>query len=310
MKRSPSKPGWLRRWTPVRVVQLLVVTCLFVLVLPAPWAARLRGVIQAVLPFQRASRAMVDAVAPPGGDVPQAITSDQYRQLLDDRARLEHTVAALHARVTELESDNALLLATRTTGLGAAGKLIEANLLAEDPATWRRSVLLDRGAHGGVAQGAAVMSKRFVLDRGSEAGLADHEAVLLGEVLIGVIEQANAFSSRVRLLSDPATQIEVRIGRGTEDGFDAAPGAFWLTGAGGGEMVIRDVVKSDVDAGRINVGDAVLARPVETVLPAAMTIGHVARIDPDVKNPLLVILRIRAGVDVNTLRRVFVYQSD
>lgn len=278
--------------------------------MPASWVARLRGVIQAMLPFQRASRAVVDAVAPPGGDVPQAITSEQYRQLLDDRARLEHTVAALRLRVAELESDNAVLLATRTSGLGAAGKLIEATLLAEDPAAWRRSVLLDRGTHGGVAPGAAVMSKKFVLDRGSQAELANHEAVLLGEVLVGVIEQANTFSSRVRLLSDPATQIEVRIGRGTADGFDLASGAFWLTGAGGGEMVIRDVVKSDVDAGRIAIGDAVLARPVETVLPAAMTIGQVARIDPDVKNPLLVILRIRAGVDVNTLRRVYVYQSD
>lgn len=310
MKRSSSKPGWLRRWTPARVVQALVLTGVFVLVLPASWAAKLRGVIQAMLPFQRASRAVVDAVAPPGGDVPQAITSEQYRQLLDDRARLEHTVAALHLRVTELEGDNAVLLATRTSGLGAAGKLIEATLLAEDPAAWRRSVLLDRGTHGGVETGAAVMSKKFVLDRGSEAGLADRDAVLLGEVLIGVIEQAHTFGSRVRLLSDPATQIEVRIGRGTEEGFDSAPGAFWLTGAGGGEMVIRDVVKSDVDAGRIRVGDAVLARPVESVLPAAMTLGHVERIDPDLKNPLLVILRIRAGVDVNTLRRVYVYQSD
>ncbi len=287
-----------------------MLTGLIVLVLPASWAARLRGVIQTMLPFQRTSRAVVDAVAPPGGDVPQAITSEQYRQLLDDRARLEHTVAALHLRVAELEGDNAVLLATRTSGLGAGGKLIEATLLAEDPAAWRRSVLLDRGAHGGVAAGAAVMSKKFVLDRGLEAGLADHDAVLLGEVLIGVIEQTHTFGSRVRLLSDPATQIEVRLGRGTEEGFDAAPGAFWLTGAGGGEMVIRDVVKADVDAGRIRVGDVVLARPVETVLPAAMTIGHVERIDPDLKNPLLVILRIRAGVDVNTLRRVYVYQSD
>ena len=134
-------------------------------------------------------------------------------------------------------------------------------------------------------------------------------AVLLGEVLIGMVEQVGTNTWRMKLVSDVTVQMKVRIGRLSDDGFKSLEPFFWLTGRGSGVMQVRDAPQRDVANGLLAVGDIVLSDQASQTLPASMTIGFVTAIATDPKNPLLSILTIHSAVDVSQLRRVFVYDS-
>jgi len=72
-------------------------------------------------------------------------------------------------------------------------------------------------------------------------------------------------------------------------------------------MEIRDVVRRDVEAGTITVGDLVLSDHTDAMLPASLVIGTIAAIDADRDNPLLSILTVQSAVDEHALRRVYVF---
>ena len=109
------------------------------------------------------------------------------------------------------------------------------------------------------------------------------------------------------MLDDPKTAMKVRVGRLSDGGFAPLDRYFWLTGHGGGSMEIRDAERREVEAGLIQIGDIVLSDPMDDILPSAMTIGRIERIEPDQKSPLLCILTIKSEIDEHSLRRVYVY---
>ncbi|MEK7755748.1 MAG: rod shape-determining protein MreC, partial [Planctomycetota bacterium] len=153
----------------------------------------------------------------------------------------------------------------------------------------------------------AVTSHVFTVNRGEDAELRTGLAILLGEILVGTIEQIGTHTSRVKLLSDVSVQMKVRIGRWTGDRFLLVDRYFWMSGRGPGRMEIRDVERKDVDTGVVQVGDTVLSDPQSDVLPAAMTIGKVTTASADRDNPLFALLTIAAAVPEESLRRVYIY---
>ncbi|RME41043.1 MAG: rod shape-determining protein MreC [Planctomycetota bacterium] len=301
MKRYRSPTERRRNW----YLPVLTAITILALLLPDRWTGPLISAVQVTVPLQ-------DAAGAVWRKEPAAAASSGR-----DRGTeaLRHQAAALAARVAELEREVEILTATRLRDiggkrLGSRGKLIPARVVAEDLLPWRSSRLLDAGSLQGVRRGAPVASRYFTLDQGSERGVRDGMAVLLGEVLVGWVEQVGTHTARMKLLSDVDVQMKVRLGRFTENGFALLERGFWLVGRGHGVMQILDAERRDVEAGRIAVGDVVLTDPSGDVLPASMTVGTVAAIETDPKHPLLSILTVRSPVDPNALRRVYIYEPD
>lgn len=291
---------------------LLIVAALSAIVFPGRWSGPLINLVQVVVPLQDAATVAADALSSLGNDRPSAVSSEAYEALTREKAAAEHQAAALAARVEDLEGEVALLTSTRLWSvagqrLGASGRLIPARVVSQDLLPWRSSRLLSAGSVHGVQDGAAVTSQVFTVDRGESAGLRSGLAILLGETLVGEIEQTATHTSRVKLLSDVSVQRKVRIGRWTGDRFTIVDRYFWLTGRGSGRMEIRDVERKDVETGVIQVGDVVLSDPQSDVLPAAMTIGKITAASADRDNPLFAVLTLSAAVPEESLRRVYIY---
>jgi cell shape-determining protein MreC len=101
--------------------------------------------------------------------------------------------------------------------------------------------------------------------------------------------------------------MKVRIGRFSKNGFVLADGYYWIVGRGGSTMEIRDVEARIAQAAAVEVGDLVLSDSTNEMLPAALTIGHVAAIIPDRDNPLFVHLAVKPVLNPAELDRVYVY---
>lgn len=280
--------------------------------LPSRWTGKFFHVSQLIVPMQDAAsgvlQAVEDRVQPQAGPVAR----DAYEDLSRREAASEHRLAALALRAVDLERQVELLTATRSRNvvggrIGARGRLIPARVITDDLLAWRASRLVGAGSASGLHQGNAVVSNFFSIAATKIDGLHPGLAVVLGEVYIGVVDQISLHASRVRLVTDPATEMKVRIGRGDDDGFGAVERYFWMVGTGEGRMEIRDVEMRDVSEGTVQVGDWVLTDPLSSVLPSALVIGRITRIDKDRNNPLFGVLTVESSALLEELDRVYVY---
>ncbi len=282
------------------------------LLLPDEWTGKLISIVQVIVPFQHAASGVAGSVSGALEDEDPPVSAEAYEALRREKAALEHRIAALTVRASQLEREVGILTATRLwevegRRIGAAGRLIPAGVVTADLLPWRSSRLINAGSLQGVQRGAAVTSCFFTVDRGDKDGVRDGMAILLGETLVGLVEQTGTHTSRVKLLSDVSVEMKVRIGRFGDGEFVLYDGYFWLTGRGRGTMQIRDVDRRGFEAGVIQAGDIVLSDPASAALPTAMTIGKVVEITPDRDNPLLCILTVESEVSERGLRRVYVY---
>ncbi len=294
---------------------VLVVLSVTALLLPGRWTGKLIGLVQVIVPFQHAATAAVDSVGDALHGSGTAVSQEAYEALERQKEASDHRIAALTVRVAELEREVEILTATRLWDaegqrIGAVGRLIPAGIVTDDLLAWRSSRLVNAGSLQGVQHGSAVTSQHFTIDQGGNSDVRDGLGVVLGEVFVGLVEQVGTHTARVRLLSDVGVEMKVRIGRFTDDGFMPLDKYFWLAGRGNGVMEIRDAERRDVDAGLIRDGDIVMSGPAGLILPAAMTIGKITAVAPNRDNPLLSILTVKSAVDVASLRRVYVYESD
>lgn len=310
MPKSYSGSRWLRRWNATNVLGAMIVLGLIALLVPRNWLSWIRIGGQSLRPFQHGAAVLLDGVSDPMSAVPPVLSVDDYLTMTERLAALERLYATLTDRVRELEEEKKLLLASRRAGLGARGELIPALLLGVDPAWWRRTAMIDRGAWAGVPSGAPVSTQHAVMDRGEADGVANGLAVLQGEVLLGVVIEVHTLTSRVQLISDPATQLRVRIGGWRDGVFTLPQTSYWMTGGGDDRMIISDVPRADVESGMVRKDDTVLAQPVESLLPVAMVVGTVETIEPDLRNPLLSRLIVRSAVPFDRVRRVYVYRPE
>lgn len=280
--------------------------------MPTSWTRPLSNFVQWVVPFQEASQATADLVAPPNDAPNNSVTPDESQAMLRANVALENQSAALTARIEELESQVRALTATRLWDadgrkLGSRGRLIPADVVGQDVAAWRSSRMLSAGSWQGVSSGAAVVSRHFTVDQGEAAGARSGLAILLGESLVGFIDSTATHTSQAKLLSDLSVQMKVRVGRVEGGAFSLVEGYFWLRGAGDVGMLIRDVDRRLIDAKRIQVGDRVLSDSQNDVLPAALNIGRITDIAADRDNPLFAILTVQSTISEEMLRRVYVF---
>ena len=294
------------------LVFVLVMLSVLALLLPSSWTGKLISLVQVILPFQHAVTSTVDGIVGDDRGSGEAVSGAQYEELQRRETALRHRLASMSLRTVELEEQVRLLEATRQwevegRSIGARGKLIPARVVTEDLLSWRSSRLINAGTLQGVSHGDAVTSQHFSIDQGEEGGARDGMAILMGESLIGLIEQTGTHASRVKLLSDVSVEMKVRLGRFDDDGFALHEGYFWLLGTGGGRMEIRDVDKRIVENGVIASGDIVLSDPRSELLPTALVIGTVSEITVDRDKPLFAVLNIESAGDVSSMDRLYVY---
>ncbi len=295
MNRYPTGRSRPNVW---RLALVLLGLSLVGIVLPPALTGGRINLVQILVPFQDGASRLLDVGS----------SADDADDARDDREieRLRSMIETLSAQNRFLSQENESLAGVRLRGLGQRGRLMPSHVVADDAAGWRESKLILGGTRRGIKGPMGVLSRHFAIDLTSDDGARDGMGVLAAEVLIGVVEQAGTHASRVRLLSDPETRLPVSIGRVEGDRFESVEADFLLAGSGRGRIEIREVHHKYVDERLIRVGDVVLTRDDESVLPPSVRIGTVAAMETVPDNALLYTLHIDPGVDMNDVRRVWV----
>lgn len=291
----------------------MVSVSLVLLILPTRWTGGLISAVQLLVPLQDAAHmAAQSAAGVLSSGKPQTVPTEIHDEAQRKLAAREHQSALLTVRVEELERQVRVLTSTRLwdaggSSIGSRGRLIPARVVTSDLLPWHSSRSIAAGSLQGVPREAAVVSNRFTIEQGESAGLREGLAILLGETLVGFVEQVGTHTSRVRLLSDPGVQMKVRIGRFEASRFNLAEGHFWLIGRCAGQMEIREIPRQAIEVGQIRVGDVVLSAATNEQIPVAMTIGKIAKVGQDRENPLFAQLLVESAVKERELDQVFVF---
>ncbi len=228
--------------------------------------------------------AAVTAASAAGDAIAKAVPAAEHAETLRRARELENENLALRQQVAELLTIRDRLIGLRKRGFPADGKLIPADIIGLDAAPGRDSLLLNKGSGAGVSREDWVAS-RFFVNAGEADGAADTAAVIMGEALIGWIEETGRWTSRVVLLSDPVANkaLKVRI-----IGKDNRYVEVVLSGAGRGRMKIADLPVDWVSGARarVAVGDVVTSSPDDSRLPVALAIGTISELIPNREKPL------------------------
>jgi len=134
----------------------------------------------------------------------------------------------------------------------------------------------------------------LIVNRGENDGLSQGQFVLGDNSIIGAISDVSSRTARVKLFTDPASKIAVRIGKLNIDRL--------MQGSGNDSAKILLLSTKH----KVNVGDQVLTRKKPGFLDAAMIIGTVARCRWDNQNPSLWDITVKPVCDIERLNSVTV----
>ncbi len=284
---------------------VLLTLSLAALIAPPRYTGWLANLVQVVAPIQavtnRSIASVEDFVGPPAPTAADATDRPDVA--------LENLLHSLTARMEVLERQNEELTAIRELGLDTRGDLIRAHVISQDLLSWRSSVAVDAGSRRSVRPGLAVLSDHFTVNAGSQQGVQDGLRVLSSEALVGTVVNTGTHTARVRLLTDPGTDMVVTISRVRGGAPLPLDREFILQGAGKGRLEIRDVAQKYVLSGDIQTGDIVMTSGAEVILPAPVVIGRVSTIRRDPENGTLYILDVEPAVQPEQLRRVYIVQT-
>lgn len=245
------------------------------------------------------------------------LSAEKHAELVARREALESENFSLTLHIAELQAQINELTRIRKQGFPPDGKLVPAKVIAADALASRGSLLLSKGSVSGVKAGDWILSRRFV-DAGWEDGVRKGSSVLARESLIGWVEETEAFTARVVLLSDNVsrrvTKVHIERYDAAKDArlvamLDGRPASFALQGAGGGLMKIPEIDSRWVDQKMIRVGDVVMSSPDDARLPVAMAIGDIIsleRVRDDKKKPLFYTAHVKHRYDPRMLGQVFI----
>lgn len=312
-----SYPQWGRPSKPSVFLGLMTVS-LGLLLLPRDILGPARNMAQLIaVPQWLASEATRGVTGPLRSMGTPAITAEQHSDLLAQMGAMRDANASLSIQVAELNAKIRELTQIREQGFPQDGRLIPATVIAADAVASRGSLLLSRGSLHKVKTGDWVTSRLFV-DGGTDDGIRKGAGVLARETLIGWVEETEALTSRVVLLSDNlagrATLVHVvrydsAKGRPLVVSLDGKPASFALQGAGRGLMKISDIDARWVEGQFIKLGDLITSDPNDLRLPVAMVIGEISaltKVRDDKKKPLYYTAEIKHRYDPRLLSQVFV----
>ena len=229
-----------------------------------------------------------------------------------DQPVLEGQYLAFAEEIRNLRQRNSELSTLREGGYipRRLGQLIQADVISHDSLAWR-SVAGDQPRRQGGSVKSQWATSALYLDRGSEDGLKPQRSVFTVESLVGQIVWVGPYTSRVQLLTDPASQVPVRIARlqpNTPLGVTYAPGTFVLEGhrPGDGHPAGR---LPPVESGQIQDGDLVVLQPNANLPEEAASlrrVGRIAEIKPD-RSQVVCTLQVTPLLKLDSLKHVYVF---
>lgn len=245
---------------------------------------------------------------------PEASASPDPKADLD-RQMLEGQLLALAEEVRNLRQHNSELATLRQAGYipRRLGQLFQADVISHDSLAYRSVLEINLGSKAGTAKNQWATSAIY-LDRGSQDGLKPQRNVFTVESLVGQIVWVGPYTSRVQLLTDPASQVPVRIARiqpNTPVGVTYAPGTFVLEGTPTGQgMVIQQVdYRLIEESAQIQVGDLVVLQPNPNLPEEAISLRRVGRV-ADIKrdrSQVVCTLQIAPMLKLDSLKHVYVF---
>lgn len=266
------------------------------------------------LPQWAVHRAVLSATRPLKDLAREQITAEQQARLEETAKALENENVVLRQQVESLKQTVDELTLLRQNGLPGDGMIIQAEVIAGDAAPHQDSFLVGKGRSRGVKYKDWVASRLFVR-AGVQDSVRDEAAVLARQCLIGWVEQAATFTSRVVLLSDPIANRGVlthiahydrETGQPRQVLLDGQLAPFVLRGAGDGKMIIRDIKDDFIKAGVIAKGDLVLSDPHDPKLAQSLVIGEIEELRHNKDQPLLYDAIVHHRFDPQSLGQVLI----
>jgi cell shape-determining protein MreC len=287
----------------------LLVLAAVAILLPPRWTGHLSALTQVLAPAQHAANGLVDFSRDQIGKVSHwNVPYEQHQETVARVEALERQLASASEALRRLQQEKDELTRLRNQGLPNEVTLVPARVIAVDPAAWRDLRMLNRGATRAIRQQDWVTSRRSVIaNAGPE--LASGMPVLSGETLVGSIELANPFNSRIVLLSDMSNdRMPVRVVPVDGGKRKPADAQFLLRGKGDSTMELYDVHFQYVEKKQIQVDDYVVTSEGVSNLPIPMTIGRISKIEKTPNRPLLYCCEVTPLVDYASIRDVYVVQ--
>ena len=135
---------------------------------------------------------------------------------------------------------------------------------------------------------------RFIINRGQKDGLAKGQFVLANESIIGTISRVDTRTAQVRLITDPASKIAVKIAKLNMDRI--------MQGSGNSSSKIQ-LVSTKYE---IKIGNIVYAQKKPGFLSTPVIVGTVAECKSNDENPLVWDITVKPACDIESLSDVAV----
>jgi rod shape-determining protein MreC len=132
----------------------------------------------------------------------------------------------------------------------------------------------------------------LIINRGQKDGLAKNQFVLANESIVGTISKVDTRTAQVRLTTDPASKIAVKIAKLNMDRI--------MQGNGKNSTKVQLVSTKY----KIKIGDIVYAQKRPGFLGTPVIAGTVAQCKNNDKNPLLWDITVKPACDIESLRDV------
>jgi rod shape-determining protein MreC len=263
MNKSPSRSWQI-------VVLVLVVTGLIALGLSGLMNPVLRAATNPLILIQRwvSTRyiALYDFFK-----TPKDVTSLRQRnaELEAEIALLQTQIIDLQQQLSEAQVLYALLDFARSR---PENTYIASSIIGRDPSPFLQYVIIDHGSDDGVLQGMPVVNQNG---------------------LVGRVDAVTANASRVQLISDPASSINVHLRNASVDAVLLGS----VTGDIGLEMIPNDITLAP--------GDLILTSGLGGGYPAEVVVGQILGIRRR-ENDLFQSASVQPAVDFSTLQAVLV----
>ena len=197
------------------------------------------------------------------------------RNLAQQNSQLELENAQLRQRLAQddqTRTDNELLRKQLGLDVASAPKQVATEVVAFQPDSYRQFVTINKGTSSGIQPGMAVLSQG---------------------ILVGTIQDAQASTSRIMLVTDPEFKLTA------EDQETGAVGI--IAGQLGSGLELDDIGQTD----SVKPGDTVTTSGLGGLVPAGLLVGQIQSVDSK-NNVVFQTASVSSSLNLNQLRFAFV----